>query len=181
MTYRKLLNKLISESGLTIKEIVAKCKDLGESITPNYLSVLKNQDGKIASDNLSLAIAKACNSKYDQILIVQGYLDRAPQIILDYLNHIFHEGLAASSAVLDLAADSMPAELRSSLIDDGRKMINETFLAEFICQTANEKFTMDLKGIMEQSKATKPLKWVLIPISDEKDIKVLSNEEIPNL
>ena len=64
MNYTKMLNKLIKESEMTQKEISDKCKELGEEVTTTYLSALKNTNGKMASDNISRTIAKACNAKY---------------------------------------------------------------------------------------------------------------------
>ena len=60
MPYAKLLNQLIEESGMTAKDVAQKCADHGVSITPSYLSMLRNGAGKrMPSDEVSRAIAKA--------------------------------------------------------------------------------------------------------------------------
>lgn len=81
MNYRELLTELINGSGKTLNAIVKELKADGVEITSNYLSILKNTDNKIASEEVSRAIAKACNAEYEDILVVQGYLDKAPETI----------------------------------------------------------------------------------------------------
>ena len=47
MNYTDLLNKIIKESKMSNIEIVRKCEENGEKITPNYLSILRNTKGRI--------------------------------------------------------------------------------------------------------------------------------------
>ena len=89
MTYNTLLNELIDQSGKMIKEIASECTEkYGVNLTNLYLSNLKTNPGRIASDEISRAIAKACGAEYEDILVVQAYIDKAPQIIKDYLQYI---------------------------------------------------------------------------------------------
>ena len=46
MNYTELLNNLINESGMQQKEILLRCKEMGEEVTQSYLSNLKTINGK---------------------------------------------------------------------------------------------------------------------------------------
>lgn len=128
MNYTTLLNQLIDASGLQLKEIADKCNLMGENISPSYISVLKNTVGRTASDNVSLAIAKACGAKHDDILVVQAYLDCAPKPIIDALNKI--RELAVMSTV-QLFKENVTDEVFSLLHSEIDKMP----LAEFVCES----------------------------------------------
>lgn len=82
MAYTQLLNSIIEESGKTLKDIAKDCEQYGVKITPSYLSALrKSEDDRTPSNDVSLAIAKACNvsKERENILIIQAYLDKAPK------------------------------------------------------------------------------------------------------
>lgn len=87
MAYTEMLNILIHDSGLTVKQIAEKCGENGVNITSAYISKLRNDTKNTApSDNVSRAIAKACGAKYEECLIVEAYLDKSPKIINDFFN-----------------------------------------------------------------------------------------------
>lgn len=89
MPYTNMLNILIEESGLTVKEIANKCKEQGVEITTTYISKLRNdKNNKTPSDKVSLAIAQACNAKYKECLLVEAYLDNSPKIISDFFSEL---------------------------------------------------------------------------------------------
>ncbi len=80
MPYTALLNKLIDDSGLTVKEIAERCTKDGVKVTPAYISTLRNDDNnRTASDTMSKAIARACGSKNEDVLVIEAYIDNAPQ------------------------------------------------------------------------------------------------------
>ena len=178
MNYKEMLNKIIKESGLTNKEILDICEKLGEKITPNYLSVLKNQENKIASDNLSVALAKACGTKHEEVLVVQAYLDRAPDIILSYLNKVYKQTLHSSIAIFEHQRDSLPEEIRREFDDNVKHEIENLSLAEFICETRQDEYDFDLNKVLEQQEKPKPIKWALVPIADNNPIKILTGEDV---
>lgn len=59
MNYTDLLNKIIKESKMSNIEIVRKCEEMAEKITPNYLSILRNTKGRIPSENVSKSTSKS--------------------------------------------------------------------------------------------------------------------------
>ena len=89
MPYTKLLNDIIDRSGLTLKEIAEKCTANGVKVTASYISTLKNDtNNRAPSDEMSRAIAKACNCKDEGILVLEAYIDNAPpefKGVLDFL------------------------------------------------------------------------------------------------
>ena len=179
MNYRELLNKLMKESGLSNKEIVAKCAELGEKITPNYLSVIKNNDDKIPSDNLSLALAKACNSPHENILLIQGYLDRAPEVIINFLENMKKSALSSTYTFLE-KENSMPKELKDELLKHQKEIEEGLFLSLFICEA--DKYQMQNDGNEVIDKYIMPeIKWALIPIANPDNIRILSKEEVATL
>lgn len=128
MNYTKLLNRLIDSSGLQLKEIAEKCNMQGENITASYMSVLKNTDGRTASENVSRAIAKACGAKFEDILVIQAYLDSAPKPIINVLSKIREMAVIST---IQLFKGNLTEEDYSLLHSE----IDKMSLAEFICES----------------------------------------------
>lgn len=85
MGYADILSNMIQESGLSLRQIADRCKDMGHTITPSYISKLQSGKQAPASEDVSKAIAQACNQSPD-LLIWEGYMEKAPDIIRDYVN-----------------------------------------------------------------------------------------------
>lgn len=82
MSYTKLLNQIIEKSGLTLKEIADRCTNDGVKITSSYISTLRNDtNNRAPSDDVSRAIAKACGCKHIDVLVIENYIDNAPESI----------------------------------------------------------------------------------------------------
>jgi len=102
MNYAEMLSKIIEKSRLSLRQITRRCDDLGLSITPSYISQLKNGKLPPPSAEVSMVLAKACDSKEQSRLIFQGYLEKAPDVIKEYmlassqLNKIMLESLCRS-------------------------------------------------------------------------------------
>lgn len=80
--YSNLLNKIISESGYTSKEIVKKCNDIGNDIDTTRLSKLLNGRVPAPSEKVSRDIARVCNAD-ERLLVIEGYLEKAPKEIIE--------------------------------------------------------------------------------------------------
>ena len=182
-----MLNKLITESGLSQKEICDKCKEQGEDVTTTYLSVLKNTDGKMASENISRAIAKACNTKYSEILVVQAYLDKAPRYIIEFFEEI-REVQNQSAELTNYLLSSLPDNIKG-IADEVNKMKNQKSLAEFICEYKGnlmgeysfdefKEFTQgfNINELLKQ-KLTEEENWLLIPIGDMGKSQIVTKQE----
>jgi len=87
MPYAELLTKLIDDKGLTIKEVAERCSEQGKKITAAYISILKNPENKkTPSDDISRALAGACEAQYENCLVIEAYVDKAPEefkVLLD--------------------------------------------------------------------------------------------------
>jgi len=93
---------MIDKSKLSLRQITKRCADLELSITPSYISQLKNGKLPPPTPEVSMILAKACDSKEQSKLIFQGYLEKAPDVIKEYmfassqLNKIMLETLCKS-------------------------------------------------------------------------------------
>jgi hypothetical protein len=72
---------MINQSGLTAKEVVEKCNELGNGIDTTRLSKLQNGKLSAPSEKVSRDIAKVCNED-DRLLVLEGYLEKAPKEIV---------------------------------------------------------------------------------------------------
>lgn len=99
MSYAEMLDAIITESELSLRQISKLCTQFDVSITPSYISQLKNGKLPPPSPEVSLALAKVCNSKNQSQLVFQGYMEKAPDVIKEYmlassqLNRIMLESL----------------------------------------------------------------------------------------
>lgn len=183
MTYTKLLNKLIEQANLTNKDILEQCEKLGMKITPNYLSVLKNNDTKIASDELSRILAKICKAESEEILVVQAYLDKAPSIIIECLTAIYNNGYEMVIQSFEMNKDKFPKELYDTLLEQTEAEFNKMCLAEFIClyptmlkEAEEQSYIKTTERGTSRINTDKPSKkWAIIPIETEDDIKIINN------
>lgn len=102
MSYAQMLDAIISESELSLRQISKLCTQFDITITPSYISQLKNGKLPPPSPEVSLALAKVCSSKNQSQLVFQGYMEKAPEVIKEYmlassqLNRIMLESLCKS-------------------------------------------------------------------------------------
>lgn len=85
MNYAEMLGAIIEKSELSLRQITKRCAELDLSITPSYISQLKNGKLPPPSPDVSMILAKACGSKEESKLIFQGYLEKAPDVIKEYM------------------------------------------------------------------------------------------------
>ena len=99
MNYAEMLDAIITESELSLRQISRLCSQFDITITPSYISQLKNGKLPPPTPEVSLALAKVCNSKNQSHLVFQGYMEKAPNVIKEYmlassqLNRIMLESL----------------------------------------------------------------------------------------
>lgn len=90
MTYRKILSKIVQNSGMTLKEISEKCMEFGVKINPSYISKLQSESQAPASDEINIALSKVCGLDPD-ILIFEAYKEKAPQVVKNFLELVLYE------------------------------------------------------------------------------------------
>lgn len=169
MNYTEMLNKIIDESGLKNIEVITKLKEKGVTITPNYLSVLKNDPTKIASDEVSKAIAEVCNARYSDILVIQGQLDKLPKSISDFIN-LALETIISSS--MQITTDVLGNSANEQQIEEVRTIILSMSKAELICEILENKeayaqTSNDIKTYLT------PQRYAVVPLSHLGQIKII--------
>jgi len=113
MNYAEMLSNMIDKSRLSLRQITKRCAELDLSITPSYISQLKNGKLPPPSPEVSMVLAKACDSKEQSKLIFQGYLEKAPDVIKEYmfassqLNKIMLETLCKSQDEQPLSEEAI--------------------------------------------------------------------------
>lgn len=85
MTYAEMLSDIIKKSELSLRQIAKRCEDLNLKIAPSYISQLKNGKLPPPSEEVSLILAKACGSDRQAHLVFQGYMEKAPAMVKEYM------------------------------------------------------------------------------------------------
>lgn len=85
MTYAQMLAEMIDTSELSLRQVSKRCADLNLNITPSYISQLKNGKLPPPSEEVSLVLAKACGFKEQSKLVFQGYMEKAPELVREYM------------------------------------------------------------------------------------------------
>lgn len=148
MPYAKLLNQLIEESGMTAKDVAQKCTDYGVSITPSYLSMLRNGAGKrMPSDDVSRAIARALG-KDENLLVVERALDEAPEPITKALHYILR---ITTASMFGLTGNDLTPEMEALMNEQIQKMPLSESVLQLAQQTNLPQFTKDSSGAMMQN------------------------------
>ena len=87
MAYDKLLEKIINKTNYSNVEIANKCKELGVNVDRTYINKLLNNKSRPPKEEISRAIAKVCGED-ERLLVLEGYLEKAPNEIVDALKQI---------------------------------------------------------------------------------------------
>ncbi len=85
MTYAAMLDDIIKKSELSLRQISKRCEGLNLKITPSYISQLKNGKLPPPSEEVSLILAKVCGSDKQAHLVFQGYMEKAPSLVKEYM------------------------------------------------------------------------------------------------
>ncbi len=148
MPFGNLLKKLAKEKGLTYKEIATKCKELGESITIGYIKEVASGRKNPPTEEKTRTIAKALDID-ERLLILEGYIDKAPKEILDLLNSI--RDYAMQFALISIN-NTLTKEQYEYIKYELHKQNLSEFLIDFLeadnLKYANNKnFTLEHEGL----------------------------------
>ncbi len=139
MPYTDLLNILIKDSGLTVKEIAEKCSEYGAEITPPYISRLRNdKNNKAPSDKVSIALAKACGAKYEECLVLEAYLDRSPEILNEFFSQL-------KKLVVPLTMGVMENKITTQQQKEFEQIVDNLPVSTFIFDIVKENQAAKLK------------------------------------
>ncbi|MBE6036501.1 MAG: hypothetical protein E7223_02615 [Clostridiales bacterium] len=115
MTYAEMLQQIIDESQLSLRQIAGRCAGLNLNITPSYISQLKNGKLPPPSEEVSLTLAKACGSKNQAQLVFQGYLEKAPSLVKEYMLASSSVNKALLESLCNLSGNDSFKEMEASL------------------------------------------------------------------
>lgn len=124
MSYSEVLKKAIIDSKLSHIEISERCKKIGESIVPSYISKLVNGKMPPPSDKISLVLAEALGIDSKR-LTLEAYLDKAPAEVIDFLNN-------ARFSMMTLAFKAFGSNIPAEAFDGIKKQLDSMSLSEFL-------------------------------------------------
>lgn len=142
MDYHELLLKTLDGSKLKDAEVHRRCSDNGVPFNDNYISMLRSDKKRTASDEISRAIAIVCGQPED-LLVFQKYYDNAPPEYRQVFDNL-REQLAAILTVI--TASQSDAEK----IDAIYNTVNNLSIAELITALSDidmEKFRAAIDSI----------------------------------
>jgi hypothetical protein len=190
MNYTRRLNSLIETSKLTQKEIAEGCEKLGENVTSSYINILKNNEGRIPSDNVSRAIAKTCGAQFEEILVVQAYLDKAPETIIKFF--INYMNLLKNALLESLKINPNMEELNGISEEVIKEIFTEDNLAEFIC--SSQSMNIDMKSVIgtasdfiqqtrykdniTEFRVSEDGKYLLVPLKENSTVRVIDEPRV---
>lgn len=120
LNYYSLLNRIIDESKLSLKEISLKCEENGVAVTPSYISKLRSGKQQPASEEVNRAIAKACEFEDEiEVLLFESYKEKAPSLIKDFL---FELDTLFRETTRSLMSAGFHGELKKRMEDEVDKM-----------------------------------------------------------
>lgn len=145
MAYKDLLDRIITESGLNLREISRRCRNKGVSLAPSYLSKLRSGKQAPPSEEVSRAIADVCGASAER-LVWEGYLEKAPEVVREFVQ-LTYNALAdmlrkmAEYQYPDLAEQIMKQMESLSPVEVIRMSLESALqLSEKIFVDANESF-----------------------------------------
>lgn len=148
MNYYEKLNQMIEKSNLTLKEIAEKCMLYGVSINPSYISKLRTGKQPPASDDVNIAIAKACGfEKQIEDFLFEAYLEKSPEYIKNLLLEITDFFSNTAQTILETQAPS-------HLLPLIKAQFNQMTRYDIVRQTLNNAGTVNKINI-QPSKSIK--------------------------
>ena len=126
MSYNKLFKRIFAESNYTQQELADKC-----NVSRSYIGNLLNNITPVPDEEISRAIARACNID-ERLLVIEGYIDKAPKEIKDFL--IYLKSLVGFCC-LNFYENKADIESFNIL----KKQLEEETLCDFIIKLLNDK------------------------------------------
>ncbi|SFS83880.1 S24 family peptidase [Paenibacillus sp. BC26] len=141
MNYYKMLSQMVNNSGLTLKEISDKCGDFGVKITPSYISKLQKETQPPASEDVNKALARACglNDSDVESFIFEGYIEKAPQFIKDFIYKI-------TTMMKEMTKSIMKTQMPQQLVSLAEAKLDELSDLDFIKMSSQFLEVPNLQG-----------------------------------
>lgn len=167
MNYKDLLNRTIEKSGLKNVDIIEELKKKDITITPNYLSVLRNSDNKIPSVEISRAIAEICNA-HKELLVIQGELDKLEDGLKDYIDFSIRQIFKSANIGIELCGTK-----------EQKKALKNMCSADFICDylSVPDEYEKSVDELLDGIKKGLPIKkqYAIVPLRTGEEIRTVDS------
>ncbi len=170
MAYTALLNSIIENSGLTVKEIAERCKQYDVDITPAYISTLRNnKNNRAPSDKVSKALTKVCGYKNEEALIIEAYLDNAPAVINKFFCEFKKTIIPTTLGMIENKVTSQQMKEFETIVDNMPMADFITEIAKSSMKTIKGKGVSNIKTITEDTiKITQNINQAIgLPVCDD--------------
>jgi len=146
--FGNLLKKYTKEKKITYKEIANRCNAMGVSITEGHIKEIANGRKRAPTEDKIRAIAKALEVD-EKLLVLEGYIDKAPKEIIDFLNNI-------REIISFFALASMEKEYSRENFEILKSMLHEQSLSVFFSEILDDdnliyenskNFTLENDGV----------------------------------
>jgi SOS-response transcriptional repressor LexA len=122
---------LLSSSGIE-GCLEKRCMKYGVRINPSYISKLKTGKQPPASDDVNIAIAKACGFEQNiDNFLYEAYIEKAPSYIKVFLQEIV---ALFRKVIRDSFSNQFPSEMRQLLIEQVEQMSDYEIIKQSIGQ-----------------------------------------------
>lgn len=170
MAYYKLLQRIIAKNNYTQNEIAKRCTELGTKVSRGYIGSLQSGKSSAPTEEISRAIAKACNCD-ERLLVIEGYLDKAPKEIKQAF-------LSLKNTMMLYSINMFENKIDKKTINEVKEKFEEEPLADFVLELIengdNEIINKEL-GIEIEAKNKK----VVCNFSNPISLKVEDNAMYP--
>ena len=170
MNYNELLRRIIKKSGLKNIDIVSKLEENGVSITANYLSVLRNDNTKTASEKVSKAIANVCGAD-ENLLVIQGELDKLGEALSEYIQFTIEQAKTVGKKAYEI--DGMPEDMKKKIMDEFLNRCD----AEIICDVLRDKEFLAEQNEELFSNIPKA-RYAIVPMATFGDVTVIEADKL---
>lgn len=170
MPYYKMLKKVISKTNYTQEEIAKQCEELGVTISKSYINKIINDKLPAPTEDVSRAIAKACNCD-ERLLVLEGYLDKAPKEIKQAF-------LSLKNTMMLYSIHMFENKIDKKTINEVKEKFEEEPLADFVLElieNGNNEIISKEIGIEIEAKNKNLICNLTKPIS----LKVEDNAMFP--
>ncbi|WJQ82602.1 LexA family transcriptional regulator [Brevibacillus brevis] len=171
MNYADTLSQMVDKSGLTLKDLSEKCTVLGVKVAPSYISKLKTNKQPPASDEVNIALAKACGQEPD-LLLFKAYVEKAPEIVKEFLEKITIYFRNTTKFTIEMLYPE-----NQSMIEKIDQMSDLEIIRDFIKQN-DELVTDEEDNLSLKDGETGEVKLVVNP---KKDFEMLDKSMEPRL
>lgn len=131
MPYSNLLKKIIADKNYNYADIIRECQKRGEKIDKTYLSKIVNGRAMPPKENISKLFAEICGVD-ERLLIIEGYLDKAPEIIRDVFVEMKKKSMRISMQVFQNKFDE-------KTLTELENIIEKEPLADFVLSIMNSE------------------------------------------